>query len=108
MSRGWLAGEYIAAGIEQAGAGARAAAAGQAHLDDVMALKKAKERIEDANAGNLAEKHALRAALRELNPNHPLLQNVSLQERIKDAGIRAVAMTNDFDAARNAGETFKY
>lgn len=106
MSKGWLAGEYIAAGIEQAGAGIRAAAAGQAHLDDVQAVLKAKNTIANWNAGNLAEKQALREALRKINPKHPLLVNIDLQERIKAAGQRAFGMTDDWDAAREAGGTF--
>lgn len=106
MSKGWLAGEYIAAGIEQAGAGARAAAAGQAHLDDVTALARAKNVISNWNAGNLAEKQALREALRKLDPKHPLLVNTDLQERIKAAGQRAYGMTDDWNAAREAGGTF--
>lgn len=64
--------------------------------------------VEEWNAGNLAEKHALREALRKLQPDHPLLVNTSLQERIKEAGRRAMTFSDDWDAARQAGESFQY
>lgn len=64
--------------------------------------------VEMANAGNLAEKQALRAALQKLAPNHPLLANTMLQEKIKEAGRRALALTDDWDAARDAGGSFRY
>lgn len=105
---GWLKGEYIAAGIDQAAAGIRAEAAADAHLSDVRKLARQRDEMESHNAANLSEKHALRAALRKADPNHPLLTNTSLQERVKAAGSRALAMTNDWNAVREAGETFKY
>lgn len=64
--------------------------------------------VEGYNAGNLAEKHALRAALEKLAPSHPLLINIVLQEKIKEAGRRAVTLTDDWDAARDAGASFRY
>lgn len=64
--------------------------------------------VEFYNAGNLAEKQALRAALRKLSPDHPLLTNTLLQEKIKEAGRRALALTDDWDAARDAGDSFRY
>ncbi len=105
---GWLAGEYIAAGIEQAGAGIREQAAASRDLASTKRLIASRNEIEEANAANLAEKHALRAALKKLDPSHPLLTNISLQERIKEAGVRSVAITNSWNSAREAGETFKY
>jgi len=108
VSRGWLAGEYIASGLDQAAAGIRANAEASASLDSTKKLIAAKEQIEQYNAANLAEKHALRAALRKLDPQHPLLINASLQERIKSAGVRAMAIADSWDAAREAGDSFKY
>lgn len=106
MSKGWLAGEYIAAGIEQAGAGARAAAAGQSHLDDVQKLTADLNELRLGNAGNLAEKYALREQLRLKDPNNALLVNTALQERVKAAGQKAFSLTNNWDAAREAGSSF--
>lgn len=60
------------------------------------------------NSGNLAEKYALRAALAKISPNHPLLTNAALQEKIRESGKKAVSITNDYDAARDVGTTFKY
>lgn len=64
--------------------------------------------IEMSNAANLAEKQALRGALQKLAPTHPLLTNTVLQEKIKEAGRRALALTDDWTAARDAGGSFIY
>lgn len=64
--------------------------------------------IKEWNAGNLAEKVALRAALAKLQPDHPLVVNAALQERIREAGCRAIALTDDWDAVREAGTSFRY
>lgn len=106
MSKGLLAGDNIAMGMEQAFAGMRAESESKRELERARKQAAAHDEILNANAGNLAEKHALRAALRAVCPNHPLLTNISLQERIKDAGQKAFAITNRWDAAREAGETF--
>lgn len=107
MSRGWLAGEYIASGLDQAAAGIRANAEASASLDSTRRLIALKDEAESFNAANLAEKQALRVALRKLDPKHPLLVNAALQEKVKSAGRAAFGITNNWDAAREAGETFK-
>lgn len=106
MSAIWKA-DAIAGGLNEAAAGIRAEAAAKAHMRDVDALLAAKNTIANWNAGNLAEKQALREALRKLDPKNPLLVNEDLQARIKAAGQRAYGMTDDWDAAREAGGTFR-
>ena len=64
--------------------------------------------LEDTNAANLAEKAALRVALGRYAPRHPLLTDKSLQERIQRAGTMALRHADNWDAARDAGATFKY
>ena len=106
---GFLAGEYIASGLEQAAAGERALQAAREYghvVDQLIACRGELKLTEEANAANLAEKHALRAALRKRDPKHPLLTNISLQERIKDAGEAAFSLTRNWDAAREVGESF--
>ena len=105
---GWLAGEYIAAGIEQAGAGIRANAAATERLKSTQKLIKKLEDTESFNAGNLAEKQALREALKKLDPKHPLMTSADLRSKITNAGMKAFSITKNWDAARDAGGTFKY
>lgn len=107
MSKGLLAGDNIAMGMEQAFAGIRAEAEAKHELERTRRLVAEIKRAEDDIAANLAEKQALREALRSLDPKHPLLTNIALQEKIKEAGRRALAMTNNFDSARDAGGSFK-
>lgn len=107
MSKGLLAGDNIAMGMEQAFAGIRAEADSKAELERTQRLVKKIEQYEGSIAANLAEKQALREALRRVDPKHPLLTNVALQEKVKEAGRRALALTNDFDSARDAGGSFQ-
>ncbi len=108
MSKGLLAGDNIAMGMEQAFAGIRAEADSRAELARAKAMADRLERAHADNAANLAEKHALRKALAQIDPNHPLIVNKALQEKIQAAGERALVMTNNFNAVREAGESFKY
>ena len=109
MSKGWLTGEYIAAGIDQAAAGIRENASAQRHLNDVRELVELKDQYYSTNAANFAEKHALRAALAKFDPNHPLITNKALQEKVQEAGRKTLALTNnDWNAVAIAGQTFKY
>lgn len=70
--------------------------------------KKYYNEIAAGNAGNLAEKMALREALRKLDPKHPLLTDENLQGRVQNAGIQALATTDNWEAVREAGAAFKY
>jgi hypothetical protein len=102
------AADALGQSVADAMGGIAAEAAAATELRRMQKIAANVEELELSNAGNLAEKHALREALAKLDPNHPLLQNVMLQEKIKEAGKRALAMTQDWDAARRAGSTFKY
>lgn len=107
---GWLAGEYIAAGLDQAAAGQRALSDAKSYVgvvNQLVAVRKTLAQVENWNAANLVEKYTLRSALKKTNPNHPLLTNTALQEKIKEAGVRALAITNDWNAPREAGDMFK-
>jgi hypothetical protein len=64
--------------------------------------------LREANAGNLAEKLALRNALSQIQPNHPLVANAALLERLRSAAQKALALTNNWDTVREVGNTFKY
>jgi hypothetical protein len=107
MSKGLWAGDAIATGMEMAAMGIRADAAASANLAQAQKMAKTIDILRDANAGNLAEKHALRVALRKLDPKHPLLDNTMLQEKIKDAGRRVLAISDSWDDVRAAGENYK-
>lgn len=108
MSKGFWAGDAIATGIEMANMGVRANAEADASLARTKELVRTIDLLRDGNAGNLAEKHALRVALRKLDPKHPLLTNTMLQEKIKDAGKRVMAISDSWDDVRAAGENYKY
>lgn len=105
--RGSPAGELVQAIGDAAGAQARELQSRQA-LKEAERLNAAVTELSEDNAANLAEKYALRAALAKVQPDHPLLTNAELRDRIHKAGIRAVALANTWDAAREAGETFRY
>jgi hypothetical protein len=60
---------------------------------------------------DLARTFAIRAALQEslkkILPDAPLLNDVELRGRIGEAGARALAAVNHWDAPKEAGRTFK-
>lgn len=108
MNNGFWKGDALALTLEQS------AQAGK-HLRDVNELgevieelKRARKNLIDDVSANLAEKYALREALKKLDPKHPLLTNADLRSRIHEAGKRATLIANDFEGARQAGATFKY
>ena len=108
---GWLAGGEIAAGLDAAAAGQRALADSYEYssvVDKLVRIRKELDNSDTINAGNLAEKIALRKALQKIDPKHPLIVNISLQERIREAGKKSLSITNNWDAVREAGESFKY
>lgn len=60
---------------------------------------------------DLAYVFAMRSAFesfvsKTLGPNHPLVQDKGLRERIGNAGVTAFLATNDWEAAKEAGRTF--
>lgn len=73
-------------------------------------VKKQAERADEAegfNAGNLAEKLALRKALRKLDPKHPLLTNQELVRRLHKSAQSAFAINRNWDDCRAVGENFE-
>lgn len=108
MSKGFWAGDAIATGIDMAAMGIRADAAALANLAQVQKLVKTIDTLREDNAANLAEKHALRVALAKLDPKHPLVTNKALQEKIQEAGIRVLAISDSWNDVRAAGEHYKY
>ena len=115
MSKGFWAADSIAQSIERVGDAARH----NASLDrEIAYIKKSQaeyqklvnefEEMARSNAANLAEKNALRAALTKFDAKHPLLTNNHLRERIKTAGERVLAVSNNWDDVARAGYDFKY
>ncbi|MDF2461951.1 MAG: hypothetical protein K0Q43_186 [Ramlibacter sp.] len=81
--------------------------AAQAEEAAVLAKwQQAYEQVCQANASNLAEKHALRQQLQRYAPNHPLLKNAQLIEKIREMGGRAFAINANFDDARQVGDSY--
>lgn len=62
--------------------------------------------LEGEIAANLAEKYALRQQLARYCPDHPLLKNKLLVEKIQELGLRALTMNGTYDDARRIGETY--
>jgi hypothetical protein len=108
MAGGFWAGDAIATGVELANTQMQGARDAQANYDRLKEMVDKFAVMENSNASNFAEKQALRVALSKFDPNHPLLTNKSLQERIQAAGERALAMTSDWNAVKAAGASFKY
>lgn len=107
MSGFWKA-DSLATGLELAATQVRNAKNEAFLLQQHNKVSREYDEICDANAGNLAEKIALRNALKQLNPNHPLVSNTALVERLRAAGQKALSLTNNWDAVRDVGNTFKY
>jgi hypothetical protein len=101
-------GDAIATGLELAATQVQSAKHEAYLVEKYNKLAQQYDEVSDANAGNLAEKIALRNALKELNPNHPLVANTALLERLRSAGKKALSLTNNWDAVREVGNTFKY
>ena len=106
-----MAGGYSHAGdlIQALGNAAESqgrAAEAQQRLREMEAIEQRIEDLRMTNAANLAEKQALRLTLTKLDPQHPLLINAALREKIQEAGRKALALTNDWDAVREAGTSF--
>jgi hypothetical protein len=107
MAGGFWAGDAIATGVELANTQMQGARDAQANYNQVKSLLSNLDQMTMSNAANYAEKQALRVALKKFDPNHPLLVNLALQERIKAAGQRALTLTDDWDAVKAAGLSFK-
>ena len=109
MSKGFWAADSIAQSIERVGDAARRSA----EIDEEIAWRKQAradyQELALDNAANLAEKHALRVALAKLDPNHPLVTNTHLQERIHKAAEQVFALSGrSWIDVGNVGRDFKY
>lgn len=60
-----------------------------------------------SNAGNYAEKLALRDAVAKLDPDHPLLSE-SVHARLREGAKVVLARTKDWDKVADAGRNFQY
>lgn len=78
----------------------------RAYESQIRELTTRAGEAETAVAANLAEKYALRQQLARYAPNHPMLKNVQLLERVRALGERAFAINRNFDDARQAGENY--
>lgn len=107
MSSFWKA-DSLATGLELAATQVRNAKDEAFLVQQYNKLAEQYDELRDANAGNLAEKLALRNALKQIQPNHPLVANTALLERLRAAGKRTMTLTKDWDAVREVGNTFKY
>lgn len=108
MGNGFWAGDAIASGMRAAADAQIGAREAQRNYDQVTRLVNQRDEMTKSNAANFSEKHALRVALAKLDPTHPLLTNKSLQERIQNAGERALVLADDWNAVKAAGASFKY
>ncbi len=110
---GTTAADLFAQSLVEMTQGDRARRDGESALADAQraaavhgeALKDVRE-LEEAVAANLAEKYALRQQLARFAPDHPLLKNAQLAEKVRELGMRAFAQNRNFDDARAAGETY--
>jgi uncharacterized protein involved in outer membrane biogenesis len=76
-------------------------------LQPPVLMKNEAADLKLAYAGGLAQRHALAAELRRLDPTNPLLTDAALIERIRNAGGTAYTMQGgDMAAAREVGDTF--
>ncbi len=115
MAGGFWAADSIATGIEADIAARQHEAAMAAMVKDRDGYKAACEKYKAAwaqleldNAANLAEKHALRAALAKFDPKHPLLVDEMLKKRVQELGERAFSINQSYDDAARAGQKLKY
>lgn len=107
MSGFWKA-DAIASGLELATAANLRVRDAEESLAITQRLVAERNELENSNAANFAEKHALKAALAKLQPNHPLLTSQSLVERIQAAGQHALTVNSSWDDVKAVGAQFKY
>lgn len=62
---------------------------------------------EDNNAGNLALRLAFERQLAKFDPNNPLLKDKLLRQRIIEHAQSTLATTDNWDAVRDVGRTFR-
>lgn len=74
--------------------------------EEAVRLAAELELAEGWTAGNLALRYALQSVLAQYMPDHPLLADAALRDRLVEAGKTALKIANNWDAAREAGRTF--
>lgn len=78
------------------------------HLSDVNELERIIYEYKNSQAKILALRCAMQEVIKNLTgANHPILVDMNLRERIGNAGVTAINMTNDWDAVKRAGASFK-
>lgn len=81
----------------------------QHNLRTVERIIKDRDDWAITSAANYAEKHALRAALAKFDPDHPLITNKVLQEKIQNAGERVWVLSGgEIEPVGKAGRDYKY
>lgn len=104
----WMAGE-MAASPRVAAANASAASADMAAIRAIKDLNAAVglcEHMTDVATYNLALRCKLESVLENYIPQHPVLKDQDLRQRIGKAGQSAYQVTTNWDAVREAGKTF--
>lgn len=104
----WMASE-MAASPRVAAANASAASADMAAIRAIKDLNAAVglcEQMADVASYNLALRCKLETVLENYIPQHPVLKDQDLRQRIGRAGQSAYQVTNNWDAVREAGKTF--
>lgn len=64
------------------------------------------ETVSGQNAGNLALRYSLAGALAKAEPNHPLVRDAALRDRIAKHGADTIFKTKDWDQVREVGKTY--
>ena len=85
-----------------------AAKAVRAWSEHATQLASRLEQLEVSHAAVVAELQAFIKALSQLDPQHPLLTDPALRQRIQDIGKAALAACRDWDHVRDAGESVRY
>ena len=80
-------------------------------INEVAAERDASLKLQqeflEANAGNLALRVSALNELAKLDPDHPLVRDAALRERIGKHAADTIKATNDWDQVRELGRTFR-
>lgn len=64
------------------------------------------ETVSGQNAGNLALRYSFAGALAKVSPDHPLVRDAALRDRIAKHGTDTIFKTHDWNQVREVGQTF--
>jgi len=84
----------------------RAGQATRVHAGDLQTLDQRILKTEDELCGVFAQRSALEVFVASIYPNHPLVADHMLRDRIARAGMSAGNIAQSYGAARDAGRTF--